>query len=135
MTHLSVQPVLWTLQQVVRRELWDRPLWCCYRTKDGSWLCWTDVLNDRSSYRWDYDHRRFCRYPALFTVERAFSLSKRCYGMGLIRTKLYDTTLTSIALSVFVTNLFKIQSRILFTFLWLLELLTHQSDDFELETV
>lgn len=26
-------------------------------------------------------------------VERAFSLSKRCYGMGLIRTKLYDTNL------------------------------------------
>ena len=47
-------------------------------------------------------------------VERSFSLSKRCYGMDLIRTKLYDTTLTSIALSVFVTNLFKIQSRILF---------------------
>ena len=68
-------------------------------------------------------------------VERAFSLSKRCYGMGLIRTKLYDTTLTSIALSVFVTNLFKIQSRILFTLLWLMELLTHQSADFELETV
>ena len=43
-------------------------------------------------------------------VERAFSLSKRCYGMGLIKTKLYDTTLTSIALSVFVTNLFKIRS-------------------------
>lgn len=35
-------------------------------------------------------------------VERAFSLSKRCYGMGLIRTKLEETTLTSIALSVFV---------------------------------
>lgn len=68
-------------------------------------------------------------------VERAFSLSKRCYGMGLIKTKLYDTTLTSIALSVFVTNLFKIQSRILFTLLWLLELLTHQSADFEPETV
>ena len=31
-------------------------------------------------------------------VERSFSLSKRCYGMDLIRTKLYDTTLTSIAL-------------------------------------
>ena len=43
-------------------------------------------------------------------VEHSFSLSKRCYGMDLIRTKLYDTTLTSIALSVFVTNLFKIQS-------------------------
>lgn len=68
-------------------------------------------------------------------VERAFSLSKRCYGMGLIKTKLYDTTLTSIALSVFVTNLFKIQSQILFTLLWLLELLTHQSADFEPETV
>lgn len=68
-------------------------------------------------------------------VERAFSLSKHCYGMGLIRAKLYDTILTSIALSVFVTNLFKIQSRILFTFLWLLELLTHQSADFELEAV
>jgi len=47
-------------------------------------------------------------------VERAFSLSKRCYGLGLIRTKLEETTLTSIALSVFVTNLFKIQKRILF---------------------
>jgi len=44
-------------------------------------------------------------------VERAFSLSKRCYGMDLIRTKLEETTLTSIALSVFVTNLFKIISR------------------------
>ena len=68
-------------------------------------------------------------------VERAFSLSKRYYGMGLITTKLYDTTLTSIALSVFVMNRFKIQSRILFTFLWLMELLTHQSADFEPKTV
>ena len=31
-------------------------------------------------------------------VEHSFSLSKRCYGMDLIRTKLYDTTLTSIGL-------------------------------------
>lgn len=68
-------------------------------------------------------------------VERVFSLSKRCYGRGLIRIKLYDTTLTSIALSVFVTNLFKMQSQILFTLLWLLELLTHQSADFEPEAV
>lgn len=64
-------------------------------------------------------------------VERSFSLSKRCYGMGLIRTKLYDTTLTSIALSVFVMNLFKIQSRILFTLFWIWKLLTTQSADFE----
>lgn len=68
-------------------------------------------------------------------VERSFSLSKRCYGMDLIRTKLYDTTLTSIALSVFVTNLFKIQSRILFTLFGLVELLRYQTADFEPETV
>lgn len=47
-------------------------------------------------------------------VERTFSLSKRCYGMDCITTKLEETQLTSIALSVFVTNLFKIQKRILF---------------------
>ena len=46
-------------------------------------------------------------------VERTFSLSKRCYGMGCITTKLKETQLTSVALSVFVTNLFKIQKRIL----------------------
>ena len=68
-------------------------------------------------------------------VERSFSLSKRCYGMDLIRTKLHDTTLTSIALSVFVTNLFKIQSRILFALLWLVGLPAHQFADFELKTI
>jgi IS5 family transposase len=52
-------------------------------------------------------------------VERIFSLSKRCYGMDCITTKLEETQLTSIALSVFVTNLFKIQRRILFTLLYL----------------
>lgn len=46
-------------------------------------------------------------------VERTFSLSKRCYGMSCITTKLEETQLTSIALSVFVTNLFRIQRRIL----------------------
>ena len=68
-------------------------------------------------------------------VERSFSLSKRCYGMDLIRTKLYDTTLTSIALSVFVMNLFKIQLRILFALIYLLELIGLQPADFEPETV
>ena len=52
-------------------------------------------------------------------VERTFSLSKRCYGMGCITTKLEETQLTSIALSVFVTNLFKIQKRILCALLYL----------------
>lgn len=39
-------------------------------------------------------------------VEREFSREKRCYGMGRIVTKLEDTQLTSIALSVFAVNLF-----------------------------
>jgi len=52
-------------------------------------------------------------------VERAFSLGKRCYGMGCITTKLEETQLTSIALSVFVTNLFKIQKRIFCALLYL----------------
>ena len=50
---------------------------------------------------------------------RTFSLSKRCYGMSCITTKLEETQLTSIALSVFVTNLFRIQRRILCAFLHL----------------
>ena len=41
-------------------------------------------------------------------VERFFSLDKRCSGAGLIMTRLSGTTLSSIALSVFVTNLFAI---------------------------
>lgn len=45
-------------------------------------------------------------------VERFFSRSKRCFGMGLIVTKLETTQLTSVALSVFVSNLFRIQRRI-----------------------
>lgn len=53
-------------------------------------------------------------------VERSFSLSKRCYGMSCITTKLEETQLTSIALSVFVTNLFRIQRRILCAFLHLI---------------
>lgn len=39
-------------------------------------------------------------------VERFFSLDKRCNGAGLIATKLEETTLHSIAMSVYVTNLF-----------------------------
>lgn len=47
-------------------------------------------------------------------VERTFSLSKRCYGMGLIKTKLEETTTTTIALSILATNLFRIHARIFF---------------------
>lgn len=40
-------------------------------------------------------------------VERFFSLGKRCNGMGLIKTKLEETTMTAVALSLLVTNLFR----------------------------
>ena len=46
-------------------------------------------------------------------VEREFSVEKHSYGLGLIVTKLEETQLTSIALSVLTANLFKMQRRIL----------------------
>jgi hypothetical protein len=51
-------------------------------------------------------------------VERVFSLSKRCYNLGLIKTKLKETTMTAIALSIFVMNLFKISSCSFFNIVW-----------------
>lgn len=60
-------------------------------------------------------------------VEREFSLEKRCYGLGKLVTKLEETQLTSIALSVFVANLFKIQRRILCAFFYLFEIFTEYS--------
>lgn len=68
-------------------------------------------------------------------VERTFSLSKRCYGLGLIRTKLEETTLTSIALSVFVTNLFKIQARILSALILLIQILWNRAADLHAEAI
>lgn len=59
-------------------------------------------------------------------VERYFSRSKRCYGLGCIVTKLEETLLTSIALSVFVSNLFKIQRQIHLRLFWqFLRYVTH----------
>lgn len=49
-------------------------------------------------------------------VERFFSLDKRCFGAGLIVTKLSETTLASIALSVFVANLFETSAGLFFVF-------------------
>lgn len=66
-------------------------------------------------------------------VERAFSLSKRCYGMGLIRTKLEETTLTSIGLSVFVMNLFKIHKRILSALFYIFRIFNIQFPDLSLK--
>lgn len=54
-------------------------------------------------------------------VEREFSVEKHSYGLGLIVSKLEETQLTSIALSVLTANLFKMQRRILCALLSLLE--------------
>ena len=41
-------------------------------------------------------------------VERGFSLAKRCYGLGLIRTKLDTTTRSSIVMSIIAMNVDRI---------------------------
>ncbi len=41
-------------------------------------------------------------------VERFFSREKRSYGAGLIRTRLEETTLSTIAMAIFVANLFSV---------------------------
>lgn len=46
-------------------------------------------------------------------VEREFSVEKHSYGLGLITTRLEGMQLTSIALSVFTVNLFKMQRKVL----------------------
>ena len=66
-------------------------------------------------------------------VEREFSLEKRCYGLGKLVTKLEETQLTSIALSVFVANLFKIQRRILYAFFYQIEIFTEYSAELSLK--
>ena len=43
-------------------------------------------------------------------VERAFSLAKRCYGLGSIRTKLETTTRSSISLSIIAMNIGRLSS-------------------------
>lgn len=50
-------------------------------------------------------------------VERAFSLAKRSYGLGCIRTKLADTTRCSVALSVMAMNIARLVSLLLCRFL------------------
>ena len=54
-------------------------------------------------------------------VERSFSLSKRCYKMGLVMEYLDDTVHTAVSLSVLTTNLFKILDTVqslFFIFYW-----------------
>ena len=46
-------------------------------------------------------------------VERGFSLAKRCYGLGLLHTKLDMTTRSSIALSIIAMNVNRLTGIIL----------------------
>lgn len=54
------------------------------------------VIDKKSEYRDNADR---------IEVERAFSLAKGSYGLGLIRTKLEETTRGSIVLSILVMNI------------------------------
>ena len=58
-------------------------------------------------------------------VERFFSLGKRCNGMGLITTRLEETSVTVISLSVLVTNLFRHTNALKFFVFYL----TNETDD------
>lgn len=50
-------------------------------------------------------------------VERSFSLAKRCFGLGLIRTKLDCTTRSSVVLSIIAMNVDRLTVSSLFVFL------------------
>ena len=53
-------------------------------------------------------------------IERRFSLVKRCYGLGLIRTKLDTTTRSSICLSIIAMNISRLAVTLLHKFLELI---------------
>ena len=50
-------------------------------------------------------------------VERSFSLAKRCFGLGLIKTKLDTTTRSSIVLSIIAMNVERLRAFSLFEYL------------------
>ena len=51
-------------------------------------------------------------------VERSFSLAKRCFGLGLITTKLDTTTRSSIVLSIIAMNVDRISALYLLSSIW-----------------
>lgn len=53
-------------------------------------------------------------------VERKFSLAKRCFGLGLIRTKLDTTTMSSVSLSIIAMNVDRLLSLSFFAILTLI---------------
>ena len=91
-----------------------------YRTKEnrsyckehGIWLSDTKLGRPSATAKVD-KKQEYQGNTDRIEVECTFSLSKRCYGMSCITKKPEETQLASIALSVFVTNLFRTRRRIL----------------------
>ena len=66
-------------------------------------------------------------------VERGFSLAKRCFGMGLITTKLDITTRSSIALSILAMNITNLARAILFAIFYpIFSLRSRDNERFEI---
>ena len=63
-------------------------------------------------------------------VERGFSLAKRCFGMGLIRTRLDITTRSSIVLSILAMNISHLASTFLLAIFYLLLLLRFRNNNY-----
>ena len=63
-------------------------------------------------------------------VERGFSLAKRCFGMGLIRTRLDITTRSSIVLSILAMNISHLASAFLLAIFYLLLLLRFRNNNY-----
>lgn len=93
-----------------KRVLADR----IYRTRENRNFCREHNIimsgpklgrpsKDKKSTREEYQDNK-----DRIEIERFFSTGKRCNGAGLIMTKLEETTLSSIALSILVTNLFAV---------------------------
>lgn len=72
-----------------------------------------DELRNKKQDYWDQCER--------VEVERRYSLAKRKCGLGLITTKLQDTICHSIAMSILLLNLRKVQCAVLRTMLILME--------------
>ena len=68
-------------------------------------------------------------------VERSFSLAKRCFGLGLIRTKLEGTSRGSVSLSILTMNVDRLLSRSLGSFFAWIFLQFFEPEDCENDVV
>lgn len=94
-----------------------------YKTKENKEYCINHNIK-MSGLKLGKDNKKITKEDAKddkerIKIERFFSLEKRKYGAGLIMTKLEETTLSSIALSIFVTNLISSKDVPIFLFYFL----------------